>query len=657
MDIKNVTLYRNGVGLFDGILDKTEFVIKVKDMNNFLKTIKTDGNISYDSSKKIVGGDGIQVDFDNPLFSVMKVLVGHTITVKTEREYTGKVLGIRTETIQCDEGGCKKNEHHLMLMKASTGDLYDIKVSEIRSYDIEDIAMIKKIDNFLIRRNFARSDSDVKIMVDTGDLKPPFRVRYATNVAMWKVIYELNVKSEELILHAVVDNDSSHDWESVQLKLMSEAPYNVKVDLFSIMKLEESREVELRPHAKRRMYSMSKAPEVMAESFEMEEGGGEGKLPGFRFGKQNVEMHEVGLVKGSFRQFSTKVSVMADKSAKVFLGKFPVKVKNWIWFDPDEMKLNPDMAVSVVSTDGFSMNGPITVYNDGVYLGESDVKYIKGSPSKVNPSLNFIRYAREMQCEITKSTPVEDELIVVRKTSFDSSSLMLKLRLFRMKKTLYNIRYMRESVVMIRLIHRLQYGYTHLDQGARICGTLVVTDKCGGSIFMTKHEDAKAETIEINRTGNKCRVDMLVPKGKSTIIKTEFYYEDRIIDLNNRLRLIGFINMDLMFDSIRNNIKSFALQVNMLKQLEEKKRRLRSVNDAILKQGVSMDQTRIMRDEKNTLDSEVEIIEKKILRNKIVLSTLINKSGEEKMNNKVDYLLNVPRHAKDKKDIRQRRKK
>jgi hypothetical protein len=420
-----------------------------------------------------------------------------------------------------DEEGCVDEDFEDASCKLKQFYLEDLKTIEL-------LKGSKKIKDYLDVQNMGRSNAEITLKINRG--KRPYKVFYAQSMAVWKVIYEVNIgENSTMILYAVIDNNSSNNWTDINLNLVSEIPYSADANLFSIIQLEKTRRVR---YEKTRMLMKKK-------SFEEEE---EARAEMEMEPLQEAKVSNVGAIKGTFKRFETKATIEKNESSKVFLKSYKVKTENWLYYNGTHS--NPDMTVNVMIDEGFSMSGPLTVYKGGVYLGEEDVDVIKGKNEK-----NFFMYAKDLQTNISRW--MESNLIMIKIVSY--SKLVLKMRKYFQRDVIYTIKCSRDSTVKMRIIHQLaSTKFVSNDNEMKELGIKKYDD-----LIIKKLKDDKTETnpasfisSEQNLWMKEQTIDLEMIRS-FVIHKIEFYYEDKEYNLLNRMHIISLFNMNLALDSIK----------------------------------------------------------------------------------------------------------
>jgi hypothetical protein len=676
MKVNEVSLYRNGISVISGEVDGKYIKVKLKHMNDVLKTIKivdkknnSKTNLTFPSPKSTTGD--VKIDFDNPLLSILRSLKGERIRVvpKSDKKVgrcscsCGIVMGIKEEKVffECyKKAKLIKTRHKLILMtKPDESDKEEEEGEDDEDFDFDDdeyddnneegcrdedfveescklkqfyldelktIELLKgskKINNYLDVKNMSRSDAELRLKINGG--VSPYKVFYAQSMAVWKVIYEVTIGEKSILtLYAVIDNNSSSNWKNIDLNLVSELPYSVEANLFSIIQLEKTRK---RIRRMEPMRMMKRKDEVMFEEaqaeMEME------MEPEPTIVVKEAKVRDVGAIKGTFKQFETKATIDKNESSKVFLKPYEVKTEDWLYYNGT--KPNPDMAVAVMVEEGFSMSGPLTVYKGGKYLGEEHVDVIKGKNEK-----NFFMYAKDLQTHVTRNR--ESNLVMIKVRSY--SKLLLKIRRYFQQTSMYIIRCSRDSPVKVRVIHHpASNKFVSADEmkelGIEKNDILEI-----GKIEGDKTETKPADLIEIiTNYWTQQTIDLQMHRS-FVLFKTEFYYEDTEYNLLNRMLIISLFNMNLVFDSIKDAKPDLMKHAELIEKKRDLQKQIKDVESRSLLVKMSEEQFNLITEKKSKMENQLKEYEEEIKGLELKLKNIkLEKDSKIKVKNIKPYFV------------------
>ncbi|NHJ86918.1 MAG: hypothetical protein FK734_15755 [Asgard group archaeon] len=145
LNIKEVTLYQSGVGFFHANCPEDQFILPVneKDINDVLKSLSVNGlkSVRFSSSEelaRILQKIGVNIDTNEALLSICSHLIGLEVEVKTNKEYTGIVMGIDEIT---DDTGKDSAENRIK------NEVLVLKIdNEIKNFPLQAITDIKLKD-------------------------------------------------------------------------------------------------------------------------------------------------------------------------------------------------------------------------------------------------------------------------------------------------------------------------------------------------------------------------------------------------------------------------------------------------------------------------------------------------------------------------------
>jgi hypothetical protein len=379
------------MGMVEGTTSVSKLLIKAKHMDDVLKTlrlhlhgnnVKSRPNISYTMPRGEEEMGDIKLDINNPLKSLIGSLKGETVKVFLEEHadvFTGRVLGLGDSVD--DPKGFGDGRHTVkkpFLLLLSKNEMIRVDATRIKNILMEDDDS-SRIHNVLDTSKIMGRNSDVEINFDNPNWNE-IRFSYAHTFPVWKPVFELIVSTEEkkIVLYGIINNDTPYDWENIELHLLSDKPYSVDSGLFKLTRVPKKKSVS----RKMSRGIKSRMLEVAAEEF-----------------ASSPEVGEIGLIEGTFKNFVNRnVSIKSMKSAKIYLQTYPIEdVESVLVYDPKESKISPEMGISFSVDTHLTLRGPLTVYNQSNYVGETFIdKLNKGK-------YNMVKYAEDSQCTIDMS--------------------------------------------------------------------------------------------------------------------------------------------------------------------------------------------------------------------------------------------------------------
>ncbi|MBN1331026.1 MAG: DUF4139 domain-containing protein [Candidatus Heimdallarchaeota archaeon] len=236
--IKDITLYKSGVGFFNGECKEKEFILPVNEdvVDDILKSISIDSlkfvtfsasENKNDMQKKI----GIKIDSVKAFLSFGQHLIGLAVEIDTlEQRYAGTVIGIDyilLEKINDSEKGLDV----LVLKTAET--VKHIPISKIGTLKILDPTIKKDLEVFLNLEAITRKTGVTNLKIYTE--KDNAKLQWVSPVSAWRLSYRVmfdeQSKKANFVGLAIVDNTTSIDWENIKLRLVTGKPVSFKYDL------------------------------------------------------------------------------------------------------------------------------------------------------------------------------------------------------------------------------------------------------------------------------------------------------------------------------------------------------------------------------------------------------------------------------------------
>jgi hypothetical protein len=239
--VKNVTLYKHGVGYFEraGVIadgEEARLDFKTADMNDILKSlVVTEGagtrisGIRYDSNETLeqrLTHYPFKIDDEELLSTFLDRLKGARIEVKVgDRALTGSILSARGIETGPDTDKRLVREQLTMLLDA--GEVTNLDLSSVSSLRLLDTKLQDGLKQYLQTLAQAKSRDKRSIYIDsTGHGSRNLHISYIAPTAIWKSSYRLVMEEASSTLEgwAIVDNTTDEDWNGVKLAVVSGRP-------------------------------------------------------------------------------------------------------------------------------------------------------------------------------------------------------------------------------------------------------------------------------------------------------------------------------------------------------------------------------------------------------------------------------------------------
>lgn len=266
LPIRNITLYRSGVGYFErhalvhGDRD-VQLRFNVEQINDILKSMvvldldggRIDG-VGYGSKAPLerrLGSFAVNVA-DNPdLATLLNRLRGAQVGVETaDGPITGTVIGVETRAKPITDGGGRQggvvNTPFLNLV--TERGIRSVDLTTIASFEILDRDLAAELSRALAALAEQRADRIKSVDLSfAGQGERRIVVAYVHEMPVWKTSYRLVLpdhptgdqplggRDPEILTiqgWAIVENTSDEDWEGVRLSLVAGRPVSFEMDLY-----------------------------------------------------------------------------------------------------------------------------------------------------------------------------------------------------------------------------------------------------------------------------------------------------------------------------------------------------------------------------------------------------------------------------------------
>lgn len=449
-----IALFNSGVGYFEAATSvegvaTAELTFRVEQINDILKSLvlrDLDGGTiaavqypSRDPIEKTLRSFGVDITGKPTLGNLLDQLRGIKVEIQSVQPITGSIFGVEKRKSTTEHGGTTEREF-LTLLTADG----------LRSFDLESIAGVKildaKVDGELQKALAALAlahDADKKSVTlnFNGQGKRRVNVSYILETPIWKTSYRLGLRKDAkpfLQGWAIVDNATEQDWENVNLSLVSGRPISFTMDLYQPLYIP-------RPEEQLALYESLRAPEYAApvpakikrpaargatadmsvlralttgDSAAMAQAGGQ---------ENDESTYAYDLKSNTLRPAATGVQSLAtaQSAGELFEYKIaaPVTLKRQqsamlpivteeidgeklsVW-NPETHPKHPLNAIKLKNTSKlFLMQGPVTVFDDGVYAGDAKLPDLRSGDDRL------VGYALDLATEVNvKKSSLPDEV-------------------------------------------------------------------------------------------------------------------------------------------------------------------------------------------------------------------------------------------------------
>ncbi len=449
-----IALFNSGVGYFEAATSvegvaTADLTFRIEQINDILKSLvlrDLDGGTiaavqypSRDPIEKTLRSFGVDITGKPTLGNLLDQLRGVKVEIQSVQPITGSIFGVEKRKSTTEHGGTTETEYLTLLTPEG-----------LRSFALESIGGVKildaKVDGELQKALAALAlahDADKKSVTlnFNGQGKRRVLVSYILETPIWKTSYRLGLRKDAkpfLQGWAIVDNATEQDWENVNLSLVSGRPISFTMDLYQPLYIP-------RPEEQLALYGSLRAPSYDAD---VEKPSPEAKpairrpaakdAPGGSYGNARLRsMTEASVSDEEAKSFDMRSNTMrfeatgvqslatAQSAGELFEYKIaaPVTLKRQqsamlpiVTEEIDGEKLSvwnisthpkhPLNAIKLKNTSKlFLMQGPVTVFDDGVYAGDAKLPDLRSGDDRL------IGYALDLATEVNvKKSSLPDEV-------------------------------------------------------------------------------------------------------------------------------------------------------------------------------------------------------------------------------------------------------
>jgi hypothetical protein len=457
LPLKKVVIFTSGVGFFehDGQVSddaKVEMKFRTADINDLLKSmvvqdldggrVSTVTYASKDPITKTLKGFAIDLTANPTMAQLLQQLRGERVMVEAPNELTGVILGVETRRVKL--GDHETTEQAVLNLLTDQG---------LRAVSLDTVARIKLANEQLdaeLRKALAvlaSGHSNDKKSVEVsfqGKGTRHVRMGYIQAAPIWKTTYRLVLADEQKPLlqgWAIVENTSEEDWNNVDLTLVSGRPISFTMDLYQPLNMP-------RPEVQLELYS-SLLPQLHGQDLAREEtefaaraDGKEAQLGvtmlatnGTDFGgvagrhllakgmavqdgvalyapsrrlawRAGIQSAAQAANVGNLFQYviAAPVSLPRQQSAMLPIANANVKGEKIDIYNSAVQAKHPLYGLRFTNTtDLYLMQGPITVYDGGVYAGDARIEDLPPGSERL------ISYGIDLDTEVAPETKNQPE--------------------------------------------------------------------------------------------------------------------------------------------------------------------------------------------------------------------------------------------------------
>lgn len=491
--VTSVVLFKHGVGYFErhGTITgeaAVELSFRASEMNDVLKSLTVldlDGgavsSISYESTQplsKQLEDFAIHIPEGRAMSGLLGQLVGTRAVVHlADGKREGIITGVEPHNRR--EGDAVVEGHRLALWVDGAA-LESHDLADVRRVELADPALRKDLQHLLdILISAKKKDLKRLTIFARGEGERSLTVSYVIETPVWKTSYRVllygqgEARQTAIQGWALVDNTQDEDWTEVSLTLVAGLPISFVHDLYSprykrrpVVVVEEEAAyappvlehgMPMPPPAPASMGMMAPggpppAPAPAPRSRSTAAPAPARPMPPPPPQAVTTRTQEVGDL--LHYTIDNPVTVRRQQSALVPILHRDFKGKRIAIYNPDVREQNPMSALLFNNSTGLTLEGgPITVIEDGAYIGEAMLDTIKPDEERVIP------FSVELGCRV--QVDHRSDLTDVHRMRISSGTL--RLRRFRLNRRIYAIANKTDRPIDLFLDHRFTRGYELVD--------------------------------------------------------------------------------------------------------------------------------------------------------------------------------------------------
>lgn len=402
--LKKVMLYSSGVGYyeFEGNLDKEskiDLYFTQEQIKDVLKSItiasKSVNSLQFDYDSlnahyNIL--DGLRIDPTRAvtLNNLLLQQRGAIINIDEPYNVSGKILSL-------NEANTADGNSSLSIF--SDGKIITFDLNKIKSFSFADESLNKELEFALATIQESESQLHKKLTLNIkSNEKNSAKIGYVIASPVWKISYRLYAKDKSALFQAwaIVDNDTTNDWDDVNLVLMTGKPNSFVQDLYSpFYQAREIINIDGTPQIPTSDYDASHYQEettskqtqkerLMSPQVEIAANATNAKI------FLGSDVFTANTKDGAAEQFSfapsKPVTLKKSKSMMIPLVSTEIPVEKFSIFTnmPFYKEVNPKLALYLKNKSNMKLPaGAITLYDTEGYMGDAYIDYMNINDDKI----------------------------------------------------------------------------------------------------------------------------------------------------------------------------------------------------------------------------------------------------------------------------------
>lgn len=477
--LDQVTLFTSGVGYFEHqgrVIGEAQVSMTVRDdqLNDVIKSLVaidrdggTVGAVSYaarDPLERILSSFAVDLTENPSLADIAAQLRGVLVRADLPaRSVEGRIVG--TEERVRKEGDMELRETFVILNTDSG--LQTVRLDQIQHLAPLDEAIARDLEQALdaLAEQVDQTRKTVRIGF-TGEGERRVSLGYLLETPMWKTSYRIVIDDEALWLQGwgYVENMTDMDWNDVQMALVSGRPISFIQNLYDpiyiqrpVVAFEKHEAVAPQEYAAAPMASpmrmqgvfSGKSRSDLAPDMEAERTAWSAD----DMARQQAQAE--GEQVGELFQYpiAERVSIPRQSSAMLPIVQTAVEGAPLSIYTAEANSTHPLNGVELENTSGlFLMQGPVTVFQDGVYAGDARM------PDTAQGATRLLSYAVDLAMEVVAEEERTPRSIVKIKVVQGALEQTMALE----RTTTYRIISEREEDRTVLIEHPRRSGWTLL---------------------------------------------------------------------------------------------------------------------------------------------------------------------------------------------------
>jgi hypothetical protein len=457
LPLQKLVMFNAGVGFFEhrGKVDgnaQVEFKFKVEEINDLLKSMVLQdlgggqiSTVTYGSKDPItrtLQTFAVNLTNNPTLGDILNQIRGEQVELDADKPITGVILGVEKKKKPAGKEGETVDVEIINLLTDSG--LRAVPLDSVAKIKISNEKLDAELREALKVLAMAHSTDKKSVTLDfLGAGKRPVRVGYIQQTPVWKTSYRLVLKDNEqpfLQGWAIVENTTENDWKDVELTLVSGRPISFIMDLYQPLYVsrplvQPELYASLRPQvygqdlvkdaeefarkaepaapaikpareelAKRSGLGRDRANRGLALGDGVAKGGVAFDAPAFTADLSLQEgvksVAQAGDVGELFEyRIANPVSLPRQQSAMLPIVNDSVKGEKLSIYNQNVQPKHPLNGLRLKnSTDLHLMQGPITVFDGGVYAGDARIEDLQPGTERL------VSYALDLDVEVAPET-------------------------------------------------------------------------------------------------------------------------------------------------------------------------------------------------------------------------------------------------------------